>query len=333
MKSTFAPTFIWAAQAALALLTMTFVGPAVAQTADVYPSRSVRIIVNSPGGNPDLLARLLARELSAALGQSFVVEDMAGAGGTLAAKFVASAKPDGYILYLGDSGTLAINPALKPSLSYNALRDFTPITGLINVPTVLVVPPSLPAATLSEFVALAKSKPGQLDFGSPGVGSIHHFTHEIFAERAGIKLQHVPFRSAGAMVGAVLAGTVQAGWSGIPNIKTLIETDKLRGLCISTASRAKTIANVPTCAELGYPGFDVAARIGFLGPAGLPASIVAQLQSVIAKAMREPALVERMEVLGMQMQENGTADYRQFMKDDVERYASLVKRLGIATQD
>jgi tripartite-type tricarboxylate transporter receptor subunit TctC len=320
-------------RAAFTLLTVVCATPAVAQTADNYPSRSVRIIVNSPGGNPDLLARLLAQALSAAWGQSFVVEDMAGAGGSLAAKFVASAKPDGYVLYLGDSGTLAINPALKPNLSYNALRDFTPVTGLIDVPTVLVVPPQVPATTLQEFVALAKSKPGQLDFGSPGVGSIHHFTHEIFAERAGIKLQHVPFRSAGAMVGAILAGTVQAGWSGIPNVKTLIETDKLRALCISTAARAKTIANVPTCAELGYPGFNVAARIGFLAPVGLPAGIVAQLQSAVAKAMREPQLEARMDVLGMEMQENGTADYQQFMKDDVERYASLVKRLGISVQE
>ena len=326
-------TFVAALQAALALLTVAFAAPAVAQTADNYPNRSVRIIVNSPGGNPDLLARLLAQTLSAAWGQSFVVEDMAGAGGTLAAKFVASAKPDGYVLYLGDSGTLAINPAFKPNLAYNALRDFTPVTGLVNVPTVLVVPPSLPVTTLQEFVALAKSKPGQLDFGSPGVGSIHHLTHEIFAERAGVKLQHVPFRSAGAMVGAVLAGTVQAGWSGIPNIKPLIETGKLRGLCISTAARAHTIATMPTCAELGYPGFNVAARIGFLAPAGLPGSIVAQIQSVVAKAMRQPELVARMDTLGMEMQENGTADYQQFMKDDVERYASLVKRLGISPQE
>src|SRR5215203_4028558 len=151
-------------------------------------------------------------------------------------------------------GTLAINPALKPNLSYNPLRDFTPITALINVPTVLVVHPSVAANTLQEFVALAKAKPGEMNFGSPGVGSIHHFTHEIFAERAGIKLQHVPFRSAGAMVAAILAGTIQAGWSGIPNVKTLIETDKLRALCISTAVRANTLHKVPTCAELGYPG-------------------------------------------------------------------------------
>jgi tripartite-type tricarboxylate transporter receptor subunit TctC len=317
----------------LMLALMTAAGAVRAQTADTYPSRSVRVIVNSPGGNPDLLARFLAQKLAPAWGQSFVVEDMAGAGGSLAARFVATARPDGYVLYLGDSGTLAINPALKPGLAYNPLRDFTPITALINVPTILVLHPSVPANTLQEFVALARAKPGALDFGSPGVGSIHHFTHEIFAERAGIKLQHVPFRSAGAMVGAILAGTIHAGWSGIPNVKTLIETDKLRALCISTDARANTLPNVPTCAELGYPGFDVAAKIGMLGPAGLPAGIVAQLQTAVAKAMREPDIVARMDTLGMQMQENGTADYQQFMKDDVARYAALLKHLGIVPQE
>jgi tripartite-type tricarboxylate transporter receptor subunit TctC len=307
--------------------------PAGAQQADLYPTRSVRVIVNSPGGNPDILARLLAQRLTATLGQSFVVEDMQGAGGALAAKFVSSARGDGYVLYLGDSGTLAINPALNPRLAYNSLRDFTPITALVNVPTVLMVHPGVPANTLKEFVALASSKPGEMNFGSPGVGSIHHFTHEIFAEQAKIRLQHVPFRSAGAMVAAILAGTVEAGWSGIPNIKPLIETGQLRALCISTADRAATIASVPTCAELGYRGFDVAAKIGLLGPAGLPKAIVAQLQSEAAKALRTPEVVERMNTLGMQMQENGTADYEQFMKEDVERYRALVKHLGIQLKD
>jgi tripartite-type tricarboxylate transporter receptor subunit TctC len=318
---------------ALILLIMAMAAPASAQEAHIYPSRTVRLIVNSPGGNPDILARLLAQKLTSALGQSFVVEDLQGAGGSLAAKFVASARPDGYVLYVGDSGTLAINPVLKPNLAYNPLRDFTPITALINVPTVLVLEPSVPAKTLQNFVALAKTKPGEMNYGSPGVGSIHHFTHEIFAERAGIKLQHVPFRSAGAMVAGILAATIQAGWSGIPNIQPLIETDKLRALCISTLIRSNAVAKVPPCAELGYPGFDVAAKIGLLGPAGLRTGIVTQLQSAVAKMLREPDIVERMNALGMQMQENGTADYEQFVRDDVARYSGLVKRLGIQIQD
>jgi tripartite-type tricarboxylate transporter receptor subunit TctC len=234
---------------ALILLIMAMAAPASAQEAHIYPSRTVRIIVNSPGGNPDILARLLAQKLTSALGQSFVVEDLQGAGGSLAAKFVASARPDGYVLYVGDSGTLAINPVLKPNLAYNPLRDFTPITALINVPTVLVLEPSVPAKTLQNFVALAKTKPGEMNYGSPGVGSIHHFTHEIFAERAGIKLQHVPFRSAGAMVAGILAATIQAGWSGIPNIQPLIETDKLRALCIRAV-----FARLESGETEGFPG-------------------------------------------------------------------------------
>jgi tripartite-type tricarboxylate transporter receptor subunit TctC len=318
---------------ALALFATAVAVPARSQTVDAYPSRSVRLVVNSPGGNPDLLARFLAQKLSVFWGQSFVVEDMPGAGGTLAARYVAASRPDGYVLYFGDSGTLAINPALKPGLAYDPLRDFAPITALVDVPTVLVVHPSVPARTLAEFVALAKSNPGGLNFGSPGVGSIHHLTHEIFAGRAGVKLQHVPFRSAGATVAAILAGTIHTGWSGIPNVKPLIETGALRALCISTATRARTIPEVPTCAALGYPGFDVAARIGLLGPAGLPAALVAKLQSAVASAMREPDLMERMDTLGMQMRENGTADYRQFVKDDGARYAALVRELGIQIQE
>ncbi len=314
----------------LAILFAAAAWPALSQEASTYP---VRIIVNSPGGNPDVLARLLAAKLTSSFGQSFVVEDMQGAGGSLAAKFVASARPDGYTLYFGDSGTLAIQPALKPKLAYHPLRDFAPVTALVNVPTVLVVHPSLPASTLQEFVALARAKPGKLNYGSPGVGSIHQFTHEIFAERAGIKLQHVPFRSAGAMVGAILAGAIEAGWSGIPNVQPLIETDKLRALCISTLLRSNAVPGVPTCAELGYSGFDVAAKIGLLGPAGLQTTTVAQLQSVVAKAMREGDIAERMNALGMQMQENGTADYQQFLRDDLARYTALVTRLGIQIQE
>jgi tripartite-type tricarboxylate transporter receptor subunit TctC len=135
------------------------------------------------------------------------------------------------------------------------------------------------------------------------------------------------------MVNAVLGGIIEAGWSGIPNIQALIETDKLRALCISTLVRASAIPMVPTCAELGYPGFDVAARIGLVGPAGLPTNLVAQLQSATAKALREPDVIERMNVLGMQMQENGTANYQQFIKDDLARYMALVRRLGIQIQE
>ena len=183
-----------------------------------YPSRPVHILAAAaPGGNPDVLARLLSQRLSEVLGQPFVVENVPGAGGILAAKRIADASPDGYTLMLNDSGALAININMSPEATYK-LKDFTPITALATVPTALVIIPSVPAQNLSEFIALAKSKPDVMSFGSAGAGSIHHLTMEIFAERTGIKLLHVPYRGGTALVNGLLTGEIQAGWSGLPNV-------------------------------------------------------------------------------------------------------------------
>ena len=297
---------------------------------EAYPNRAVRLVAAAgPGGNPDVLGRLLAQKLADGLGRPFVVENVPGAGGVVAANQVAKAAPDGYLLMLGDSGALAINAAINPSLSYHPVKDFTPITALATVPTVLLVNPTVPANTLADFVALAKAKPDQMSYGSAGPGSIHHLTMAIFAERAGIALQHVPYRGGSAMVNGLLTGEIQAGWSGIPNVIPLIDSGKLRAYCVSIAERSRSLPSVPTCAELGYSGFDIATMIGLQGPAGMPAGVVARLQSEAAKAMRDPAMAERMVQLGMVVQENGTAHYRKFMLDDLERYAQAVRRLGL----
>jgi tripartite-type tricarboxylate transporter receptor subunit TctC len=285
-----------------------------------------------PGGNPDVLARLLAQKLSDALGRPFVVENVPGAGGVVAANLVAKSAPDGHVLMLGDSGALAINAALNPNLSYHPVRDFTPITALVTVPTVLVVNASVPAQTLAEFIARAKGKPGEMSYGSAGPGSIHHLTMAIFADRAGIDLQHVPYRGGSAMVNGLLTGEIQAGWSGIPNVMPLIETGKLRAFCVSIPERSKSLPAVPTCAELGLSGFDIATMIGLQAPAGAPRNVVARLQAEAAKAMREPGMVERMTQLGMIVQENGTAHYHKFMLDDLERYAAAVRKLNLQTR-
>jgi tripartite-type tricarboxylate transporter receptor subunit TctC len=306
--------------------------PAMAQDAP-YPSHTVRLIAPSgPGGNPDVLARLLSQKFADALGEPFVVENMPGVGGVVAANLVAKAVPDGYVLMLGDSGALAINAALNPNLSYRPLNDFTAITALATLPTVLVLNPSVPANTLAEFVALARSQPDQINYGSAGPGSIHHLTMAIFADRAGISLQHVPYRGGSAMVSGLLTGEIQAGWSGIPNVKALIETNQLRALCVSILERSKSLPEVPTCAELGFAGFDIATMLGLQAPAGTSPKIVARLQAEAAKAMRDPGMVERITQLGMVMQENGTARYARFMKDDVERYAVIVRKLKLQIQ-
>lgn len=295
-----------------------------------YPNRPVRVIAPSgPGGNPDVWGRVLSEKFTAALGKPFVVENMPGAGGVVAANLVAKSTPDGHILMLVDSGALAINPALQPGLAYDALKDFTPITAIATLPTAFVVPPSLPAKTPAEFIALARKDPGKLTYGSAGPGSIHHITMAAFADRAGLDMLHVPYRGGTQMVNALLAGEVQGGWSGIPNVRGQIEGGLLRALCVSILVRSPSLPNVPTCDEMGVKGFDIATMLGLAGPGGLPPPIVATLQAETAKALRDPKVAERMVQLGVVMQENGTAHYQKFVRDDFERYGALVKKLNL----
>jgi tripartite-type tricarboxylate transporter receptor subunit TctC len=271
----------------------------------------------------------LSQRLAEVLGQPFVVENVPGAGGILAAKRIAEASPDGYLLMLNDSGALAININMSPDATYK-LKDFMPITALATVPTALVIIPSVPANSVGEFIAVAKSKPGAMSFGSAGAGSIHHLTMEIFAERTGIKLLHVPYRGGTALVNGLLTGEIQAGWSGLPNVIAHIKAGTLRGLCVSVLRRAVSLPDVPTCDEAGIKGFDIADMLGLQAPAGMSPKAVERLQAAIAKIMREPAMAERMETLGMDLQESGTANYTRFMHDDLELYAKVIDRLGLS---
>ena len=300
---------------------------ASAQAQD-YPTKSVRLIAAAaPGGNPDILARMLAAKLSDAFGRPFVVENIPGAGGVVAAEQVARAAPDGHTLMLGDSGAMAINVALNPKLSYQPLKDFTLITALAAVPTVLVVHPSLPVNSLNDFAKEAKSR--QLAYGSAGNGSVHHLTMAVFLARNGLEMLHVPYKGGTALVAAVLGGEVQSGWSGIPNVAAHIRAGKLRVLCISTAKRSVSLPEVPTAIELGIADFDIATTIGLQAPAGLSRDIAARLQAAVAKALREKDVAERMANLGMELAENGTDDYARFVRDDMERFAAAVKTAGI----
>lgn len=314
--------------AAIGVAFIVFASPAGAEDAD-YPTHPVRMVAGSAaGGNPDVLARLLSGRLSEMFNDPFIVEDAPGVGGVIAAKQTAAAPPDGYTLGLNDSGALGISIAMNPDTNYT-LKDFTPITALATLPTILVVKPELPANTLAEFVALAKSKPGVLSFGSAGTGSIHQLTMVIFAKQAGIQLLHVPYRGGTGLVNALLTGEVDAGWSGIPNVLSLIQTGKLRALCISVLQRDESLPEVPTCDELGYKGFDVATMLGLQSSAGVPAPIVARLQSAVAKIMREPEMAARMKTLGIHMQENGTASYAKFMQEDLDRYTKVVNEFHL----
>ena len=305
---------------------------AQAQGADGYPSRPVRLIVGAaPGGNPDVLGRMLADKLTAALGRPFVIENAPGAGGHVAAEILVKQQPDGHTLMLGDSGALSIIPALNPRAGYQVPRDFTLVTALAAVPTVLVVHPAVPN-NLQAFVAAAKAQPGKWSHGSAGNGSIHHLTWASFAGKTGIELVHVPYRGGSAMVAALMSGEIQAGWSGIPNVQQQIEVGSLKVVAISTAQRSRVLPNVPTAIELGLADFDIATVMGMQGPAGISEAIVRRLQAAVAKALREPDVAERMERLAMVLRENGTADYERHIAADLRRYAEAVKLAGVKNE-
>ncbi|MGN6747129.1 MAG: Bug family tripartite tricarboxylate transporter substrate binding protein [Xanthobacteraceae bacterium] len=294
-----------------------------------YPAHPVRVIAASAaGGNPDVLARILSARLSELFNDPFVVEDVPGVGGVIAAKQTAAARPDGYTLGLNDSGSLGISIAMNPDANYT-LKDFTPITALARLPTILVIRPDVPANSLAEFVALAKAKPGAFSFGSAGTGSIHQMTMIIFAKQAGITLLHVPYRGGTGLVNALLTGEVDSGWSGIPNVVSLIKTGKLRALCISVLQRDESLPEVPTCDEQGYKGFDVATVLGLQSSAGVAPEIVAKLQSAVAKILREPEIAARLRTLGIHLAENGTAAYTKFMQDDLGRYTEIVNEFHL----
>jgi tripartite-type tricarboxylate transporter receptor subunit TctC len=300
-----------------------------ASAEDDYPAHPVRVIAASAaGGNPDVLARILSARLSEIFNNPFVVEDVPGVGGVIAAKQTAAARPDGYTLGLNDSGSLGISIAMNPDANYT-LKDFTPITALARLPTVLVIRPDVPANTLADFVALAKAKPGAMSFGSAGTGSIHQLTMIIFEKAAGISLLHVPYRGGTGLVNALLTGEVDSGWSGIPNVVSLIKTGKLRALCISVLQRDESLPDVPTCDELGYKGFDVATVLGLQSSAGVAPSVVAKLQSAVAKILREPEIAKRLKTLGVHVAENGTAAYAKFMQDDLDRYSKVVEEFHL----
>ena len=312
-------------------LTLALTLPAAAAAQDEpWPNHPVRLIAASgPGGNPDVLARLLAEKFTSAFGKPFIVENVPGAGGIVAANMVAKSPPDGHVLMFGDSGAMAINPALNANLGYDPIKDFAPVTALVSLPTIMSANPAVAADTLAAFIALAKKEPGKMSYGSAGAGSIHHLTMAIFADRTGIDLLHVPYRGGSAMVNGLLTGEIQVGWSGIPNVMALIESGKLRGYCISVLQRSPSTPAIPTCDELGHKGFDVATVMGLHAPAGTAPKVIARLQAEVATAMREPSMAARMKQLGMVMEENGTANYVRFMKYDMERYAEAVKKLNL----
>ena len=263
--------------------------------AAAYPSKPIRLVVPfTPGGSTDILARAIGQELTKAWGQSVIVDNVPGAGGAIGAEKVARAAPDGYTLLMGHIGTLAVNPSLYPKLPYNPVKDFAPVAWVARVPNVLVVHQSVAVKNVRELVALAKAKPGQLNYGSGGNGSAANLATEYFKLQTGASLVHIPYRGTAPAVTDLMGGQIQLLFTGAPAVLGQIKNGQLRALAVSSPNRLDALPDLPTVAESGYKGFEADQWYGVVAPAGTPQDIVAKLNAQINKSLESPELKTRL---------------------------------------
>jgi tripartite-type tricarboxylate transporter receptor subunit TctC len=302
---------------------------APADAADVYPSRPVRMIVAVPPGGPaDILARLVGPKLTEALGQTVVIDNRPGANGNIAYEMAARAVPDGYTFVLVAAG-VTINPSLYREVRYDPVRDFAAITHGVSVPNILVVHPSVPAASVSELVALAKSRQGKLAFASAGNGTSGHLALELFKQRAGIDVVHVPYKGGGPALAELLAGQVQALFSLALAATQQVKAGKVRALAISSGKRSVVAPDLPTVAEAGFPGYEVVGWFGWLAPAKTPRAIVARLNTETVKALNAPDVRQRLLSQSTEPVGNSQQAFGAFLKSERDKWAGVIRRAGI----
>ncbi len=260
-----------------------------------YPSRPIRIVVPfTPGGSTDILARAIGQELTKAWGQPVIIDNVSGAGGSVGAEKVAKATPDGYTLLMGHIGTLAANPSLYPALPYDPVTSFAPVAWVARVPNVLVVHPQVPANSVKELVALAKAKPGQLNYGSGGNGSAANLATEYFKLQTGTSLLHIPYRGTGPAVTDLMGGQIQVLFTGAPAVLGQIKSGQLRALAVSSPKRLAALPDLPTVAEAGYKDFEADQWYGVVAPAGIPRDIVNKLNAQINQSLASSELKTRL---------------------------------------
>jgi tripartite-type tricarboxylate transporter receptor subunit TctC len=305
-------------------------GLAGTASADDYPSRPIRLIVPyAPGGGADAIGRIIAKRVSETIGQPIVIENRGGAGSILGTEAVKNADPDGYTLLVGQSGPISINPAVYKNLRYDPVRDFAPITMTTAYPYILVINSKLPAKTLQEFIALAKSKPGEFNFGTTGIGAANHLVAELFNSRAGLTMTHIPYRGTALAVGDLLAGQVTMVFADAVTALPHIQAGTLRALAVSSKERAAIAPDVPTIAESGYPGFDAIGWHGILAPAKTPPAIVDRLNAEIVKALRDPATKALLETQAMQLVGNSPQEFAAFIKQDIALWRTVATQANV----
>ena len=296
-----------------------------------YPNKTVRLIVGfAPGGSTDIVGRIVAQRLGERLGQSVIVENRAGAGGTIGADATAKAAPDGYTLTLGTTSTHAIAAGAYSKLPYDPVTDFTQISLVAITPYLLVVNPQVKANSLAEFVTLAKAQPGKLNYASAGSGTATHLAMEMLKDAAGIDLLHVPYKGNAPADVAILAGDVQAVFGSMPALLQNTKANKVRPLAVGTAARSPALPEVPTVAEQGYPGFEAALWLGIMGPANMPKAVVDRLHKEIAAIVATPEFKAAMDANGAEPIASSSPDeFREMLRGQVGKYVKITKAIGI----
>jgi tripartite-type tricarboxylate transporter receptor subunit TctC len=300
--------------------------------AQTYPARTIRIVAASaPGGGSDILARLIAQKLSEEFRQQVVVENRAGASGIIGTEFVAKAAPDGYTLLLIQP-SLTINPSIFKKLPYDAIRDFAPITSVVDAGQILTVHPSVPAKTVTGLIALAKAKPGEITIGSPGQGTSPQLAAELFQQMAGIRMQQIVYKGVAPAFVALMSGEVASVFSTALSAMPHVKGGKIRALAVTTANRLALLPDIPTISESGLPGYQSSQWFGILAPAGTPREIVERLYEAITRASRSPDVKDKLATMGVELVNSTPAEFAEVIREETARWAKVIKAAGIAPQ-
>jgi len=295
-----------------------------------YPSRTINMVVGfAPGGGTDTVARIVAKKVGDSVGQTVIVENKAGAGGTVAAHQVARSAPDGYTILLGNVGSLAVAPHLIAKLPYDPLHDLAPITMAVEFPNVIVVQPAMPAKTLAEFVQLAKASPGTIGYGSSGVGGIGHLAAALLALAAEIDIVHIPYKGGGPAMQDLLGGQIPSMIATPVTALPHIKAGKIRALATTGAARAALLPDVPTVAESGYPGYDATNWYAYLAPAGTPKDVLARLHRELVQALNAPDVREQLDRQGVEGKPGTPEELTKYMERELATWGRVVKAAKI----
>lgn len=309
-----------------AILTLTFaaiVAPIVSHAQDAFPNKPITLLVGfAPGGGTDLIARHVGAKLSEVLKQPVVIENRAGASGTIAAQAVARAKPDGYTLLLGHVSSNAMVPAIMPKLNYTA-KDFTPITLIGSVAQVVVVPASSKANSLQEFIALAKSKKGGINYASSGMGTQQHFAAELFELATGTSMTHIPYKGSGPALNDLLSGLVDVNFDTVPTVLQHIKAGQLRALAVTSPQRIAALPATPTVAESGVPGYEISAWYMLMGPSSLPPAVLASLAAAVNSTLKSSDVREKLIALGTEVAGGSPEQAQAFLHKEVDKWARV----------